>query len=468
MFLIAENRENKQGVVIPAYTQLRIIIITLFLLASALVVIYVGERANRRSISLASSGASPQGNQLRDRFVPLADHHQHLLSPAGADSKLPATELPEELARLMRDRELRWNNAASLTELFTEDAAFFTGRRWISGRKAIADYLVGYTGPYRFKPVSHRVDGTSGQVAGYVVEDDGTNVHFAFFHMDLGKVSGGAWRIRSETQIFPGPTLEDPVTAEQLVRRLDEAGIRRAVVLSDAYYFGAGRSEPVSGEYDKVRAENDWTAEQVARFPNRLVAFCSFNPLRDYAPAELERCAAEHRFRGLKLHFNAAQLNFHDPEQVAKVRRIMGAANRHRLPIIIHVRPGDVYGREEAEVFLHQVVAAAPDVPIQVAHLWGGESFSGTALAVYADAVSADDPVTKNLYFDISGAWSYGKPEQMPEIVARIRQIGLKRILYASDAPPGEAWEAFRKKLPLTDAEFREIANNVAPYLKGQ
>jgi predicted TIM-barrel fold metal-dependent hydrolase len=74
-------------------------------------------------------------------------------------------------------------------------------------------------------------------------------------------------------------------------------------------------------------------------------------------------------------------------------------------------------------------------VPIQIAHLWGGESYSGSALAVYADAVSKGDPVARNLYFDISGAWRFGKPEEMQEIAARIRQIGLERILYASDDP---------------------------------
>src|SRR5215207_40526 len=448
------------------YVKFRVLIVALFLPGCVMPTAATRGQAFKPAVASESFGASSETKRTQGRFAPSVDHHQHLLSPAGAESKLPAARLPEALERLVRDRGLRWNHAAGLADLFADDAALFTGSRWIGGKKAVAAYLAGgYTGPYRFKPVSYRVEGPSGQVAGYMVEDDGTNVHFAFFHMALSRVSDGAWRITSETQVFPGPAVDDPVTAEQLVRRLDEAGIRRAVVLSDAYYFGAGRPEPVPGEYDKARAENDWTAEQVARFPGRLVAFCSFNPLRDYAPAELERCAAGRRFRGLKLHFNAAQLNFHDPGQVAKVRRVVGAANRHRLPMIIHVRPGDVYGREEAEVFLHQVVAAAPDVPIQVAHLWGGESFSGAALAVYADAVSAGDPVTKNLYFDISGAWSYGKPEQMTEIVARIRQIGLKRILYASDAPPGEAWEAFRQKLPLTDREFRVIASNVAPYM---
>lgn len=126
------------------------------------------------------------------------------------------------------------------------------------------------------------------------------------FHLALAKGHGGAWRIKSETEIFPGPALDAPVTAAQLVKMLDDAVIRRAVILSDAYYF------------------------------------------------------------------------------------------------------------------------------------------------------------------DISGAWQFGKPEEMAEIVARIRQIGLKRILYASDGPPREAWEAFRKKLPLTESEVRVIANNVAPYMREQ
>ena len=105
------------------------------------------------------------------------------------------------------------------------------------------------------------------------------------------------------------------------------------------------------------------------------------------------------------------------------------------------------------------------DVPIQIAHLWGGESFSGGALAFYADMVAAGDPVTRNLYFDISGLPHYARPEEMEEIVRRIRQIGTARILYGSDATPAEAVEALQTTLPLTEAEFRDIADNVAPYL---
>ena len=56
-------------------------------------------------------------------------------------------------------------------------------------------------------------------------------------------------------------------------------------------------------------------------------------------------------------------------------------------------------------------------------------------------------------------------------IVARIRQIGVDRILYGSDgaAGPGrsprEAWQSFTE-LPLSDAEIRTVAGNVAPYMR--
>lgn len=55
--------------------------------------------------------------------------------------------------------------------------------------------------------------------------------------------------------------------------------------------------------------------------------------------------------------------------------------------------------------------------------------------------------------------------------MTRMREIGLGRLLYGSDgAVPGhgprEYWASF-KTLPLTEAELRAIASNVAPYMQG-
>src|SRR5215471_5865129 len=83
----------------------------------------------------------------------------------------------------------------------------------------------------------------------------------------------------------------EPLDAAELLKYLDAAGIRRAAVLSTAYQFGNPNRPPVEDEYMKVKAENDWTSRQVARYPDRLRGLCGVNPLKDYALDEIARCA---------------------------------------------------------------------------------------------------------------------------------------------------------------------------------
>ena len=83
------------------------------------------------------------------------------------------------------------------------------------------------------------------------------------------------------------------VTATDLIAYLDAAGIRRALILSVAYQFANPNRPAVEDEYAKVRAENDWTSAQIAKFPDRLRGFCGFSPLRDYALEEMARCAQD-------------------------------------------------------------------------------------------------------------------------------------------------------------------------------
>lgn len=225
--------------------------------------------------------------------------------------------------------------------------------------------------------------------------------------------------------------VEQPVVGEHLVAMLDRAGIKRAVVLSDAYWFDS---------------------------PPRA------RTLRDM-------------FKGLKLHFAASAVDLKSKHHVERVRRIFEAANAHRLAIIVHVRGDRSYGREHAEIFLTQLLPAAPDIPVQIAHLWGGDGFSEgalTALIVYADAVSAHHRATRNLYFDVTQLALIlgGQKDALQRMATLIRQIGVGRILYGSDGPifgnvqPSEAWGAFRREMPLTGEEFRTIANNIAPYAR--
>lgn len=213
--------------------------------------------------------------------------------------------------------------------------------------------------------------------------------------------------------------------ASGLIALLDTAGIRRAVVFSVAYRYGSPKRK-IDDEYAKVRAENDWTAAQAAQYPDRLRAFCSFNPLKDYALAELARCAASPGLRhGLKLHFGNADIQVDDPAHLERLKQVFRAANKHQMAIALHLRASislkRPYGAAQGQVFLDQLLPEAPDVPVQVAQ--------------------------------------------------RLREAGLDRVVYGTDSAAGdklrprESWAALRK-LPLSAQELDRIAANVAPYLR--
>ena len=153
------------------------------------------------------------------------------------------------------------------------------------------------------------------------------------------------------------------------------------------------------------------------------------------------------------------------------------------MAIVVHMRVSiskkRPYGAEQARAFLEQLLPLVPDVPVQIAHLAAsGPGYDDppahSVLEVLAEAVAKNDPRTRKLWFDVTTVAVPGNSaETSALLVKRIRQIGVKRILYGSDAAvgsnpnllPREAWEAFCR-LQLTNKEIKTIAGNVAPYLR--
>ena len=266
----------------------------------------------------------------------------------------------------------------------------------------------------------------------------------------------------------------NPITADDLIAQLDAAGIERAVVLSTAYVWSQP-SRNVVDDYPSVRGDNDWTSLQVARYPDRLIGFCAIDPMKPYALDELARCAADPFLRrGVKIHVGNSTPDYRNADHVARLRTVFRAANDHRMAIVVHMRSSLIrqlpFGRDAARIFLDELVTAAPDVPIQVAHLTGAGGYTDPAVdeavSVFVDAIERGDARLTRIWFDISGAAIAPLPRERAALLARrIRQLGLQRILYGSDASAAQAWAQFRR-LPLSDAEFRTIAGNVAPYLR--
>jgi predicted TIM-barrel fold metal-dependent hydrolase len=434
---------------------------------------------------LLSSCAHPQpqheaafGVAARTEIVPIVDAHQHMMSAAAMALTTPAAppaaiELPNDLANLLRAREAF--SGDNYADLFTADAIVFTEEqgRWRTGEERIVDAIVHFPTELRFVPHGYAADGSAGYIAGSLQTASGERTHD--FVVGLAKGRDGRWRIASEMKQRILPPIYAPVVdADRVIEVLDDAGIRYGVVLSLGYWFGRPGRDLADPEA-ATREENDWTIAQTARYPDRLIPFCSVNPIDDYAIAELERCAAIPSVRGMKIHMRNSRVNLNNPDHLERMRQFFRAANRNNLAIVIHL--SDPVGP-----LIEHLLPEAPDVVIQIAHMASGWENA----SAFADAIEAGRPGTRNLYFDwtqalpIEGLWAYGPSENISgsvtdeekaDVVAIMRRLRLGHILYGNDMPlawnptPREWWRRTILTLPLTDDEIRDIADNVPPYI---
>jgi predicted TIM-barrel fold metal-dependent hydrolase len=262
-----------------------------------------------------------------------------------------------------------------------------------------------------------------------------------------------------------------------LVRELDQAGIKRSVVLSVGYSF-ADERKGLPDPDRLTREENDWTSRQVTANAPRLIGFCSANPLRPAALDELHRCLELPGMVGIKLHLGNGGISLRNPDHLRRIQQVFALAQRNATPILVHMRArnGQDYGAPDARLFIDQVLPMAPSSEVIVAHL--GASSPGYAeqndevMAVFAEAAQNRDPRIRNLYVDTGANIDADTSTADAALAAkRMRAFGLKRVLYGSDlsAPGGSiraGWELFRSKMPLSPAEFQIIASNRTRFVR--
>lgn len=304
-------------------------------------------------------------------------------------------------------------------------------------------------------------------------------------HMHIHSADGG--RVLQQAREVAGKPSDEasPVTADQVVESMDRAGLEQATILSNAYMFGMPELD-LDDEYGRVRAENDYVASQVARYPERLAGFYSVNPLAEYALDEISRCAESEHLTGLKLHLANSDVDLRNPEHVVQLGRVFARANDLGQPIIIHLRTrNDAYGAHDARIFIEQVLARAPDVVIQVAHLAGWSGMDEATLEVvdtFAAAMEQDDDGSfDGLLFDMSEtvipeSRANGKDEYLEQVrkinrrsARAIKRLGVDRVVFGSDwVSPGKLKpraSTLARNLPLPAEMVAEVAANRAPYL---
>lgn len=274
-----------------------------------------------------------------------------------------------------------------------------------------------------------------------------------------------------DEQMKKGPP---PLTAEDAIQVLDDAGLDRGVIMSTAYFSGA--PELAGTPFDSaetLRAENQYIAGQVAKYPTRLVGLFSVNPLKAYAVEEVRYWAKKGGMAGLKLHFANSDVDFSNADHISRLREIFMILDENALPVAVHLRnrnPG--YGAADADIFVNQVAANFPSVRIQFAHLagWGAwDEGTNNALGAILNAISAGKLERSRVWFDVAAVVIKPLPDEaLPQVAARIRQIGLDRVLFASDwnamGTPGKHLQETKSRLALTEAEWNQIMSNEGPY----
>ena len=204
-------------------------------------------------------------------------------------------------------------------------------------------------------------------------------------------------------------------TAEDIVRNMDEEGIDVSVVLNIGW-----------SSHELCKETNDYIMQAIAHYPDRLVGFCTVQPLAgDRAVEELERCVRG-GVRGIgelrcdTQGFDLAATNMMSP--------IVDTAIRNGLILLTHSSEpvGHSYpGKGDiTPAILYRFVQAFPEATIVLAH-WGG------GLPFYALMPEVRRALA-NVYFD-TAASPFLYQDAIFEHVAQI--IGADKILFGSDFP---------------------------------
>lgn len=204
-------------------------------------------------------------------------------------------------------------------------------------------------------------------------------------------------------------------TAEDVLESMDEGGIDRSVILN----FGW-----ISQELCKET--NDYILEAAARYPDRLVPFCSVQPLSGQSAVEEVRRCARGGARGIgELNPDGQGFALDDGEVMGPLAEAIMAEGlvfqSHSSEPVGHFYRGK--GQTTPEI-VYRFIQAFPKLTMVFCHWGGGLPF----YALMPEVAKAMERV----YFD-TAATPYLYQDSIYRHVAEI--IGVDKILFGSDYP---------------------------------
>ena len=209
-----------------------------------------------------------------------------------------------------------------------------------------------------------------------------------------------------------------------------EEEYRRALAVVDrAIVFG------LRARHVGLLVPNDFIADVVRRFPEKLIGFASVDPSEPEYLDELQRAIEDLKLQGVKL--GPVYQNVHPMDE--RMHPIYAYCQRRHLPILIH--QGTTFARRAplrvaSPLLLDEVALAYPDLVMIIAHL-GHPWIAETIVLIRKHP---------NLYADIS-AMHY-RPWQFYNGLMLALEYGvMEKLLFGSDYPfatPEETIEGVR------------------------
>lgn len=237
------------------------------------------------------------------------------------------------------------------------------------------------------------------------------------------------------------PRFIQPLTVDDALADMNAAGIQHGWLMSTAYLAESPMmSPPVADSAAVIHAANAFTVSLARSHPDRLSAFVGVNPVTATALPEIARWKGDCAVTGIKLHLTNSEVDLRSPDHLRKLAAVFDAASANGWTIMIHMRTRAAdYGARDVEAFIDQVLPAAGDQPVMIAHAagWGGIDVNTLdALGAFADALERKPELGRHLSFDLAQVFTdKTSVEDRAKMAALLRRIGLEHFVAGSDWP---------------------------------
>jgi predicted TIM-barrel fold metal-dependent hydrolase len=236
-----------------------------------------------------------------------------------------------------------------------------------------------------------------------------------------------------------------------------------------------------------AREQNDYLADRVKHYPERLLGFAALStPVPDRAAEELERTVSKYGFRGAAIMGHSRERYLDDEF----FRLILESAAALKVPVYIHPTPppqkvieasytgnyapnvaillSTVAWGWHIETAIHSLRLVAsgafdryPDLQILIGHLGEAIPFMLSRIDQRLPREQTHLERSTGAYFRENFSYTLSGFNYLPAFFDLLLQVGVSRILFSTDYPYSSMESAckFLEQLPVCSADKEQIAH---------